>query len=383
MKSIFKLFLLLFPLISFAAPINVESIKLTSSTLPTRLTITLNQPAVYRVFLLDHPDRLVIDLDRAVLHIAIPHLADETIKSFRKGQFDPDTLRLVLDLRKPVRYNQYFKPKTHEFILDLYPVTAAVIKKEKTKIIKPIVAKKIKKPKPREINVVIDAGHGGKDTGAIGAHGSLEKSVALSIAEHLANRINHEKNMHAVLTRGGDYFVPLRDRLFLARKDKADIFISIHADSYTGAGDARGVSVFALSASGASSEAAHLLADKENSSVLGGVQLTHLYDQSQMLRSVLIDLAQTATINNSVRLGNNVLDALHRVAQLHDIRVEQAPFMVLKSPDIPSVLVEIGFLSNPSEEIQLDNVHYQTRLANAIFAGIYEYIKKSTTTSPT
>lgn len=240
--------------------------------------------------------------------------------------------------------------------------------------------KKIIKPAPHRIVIVIDPGHGGKDPGAIGSLGTREKTVVLKIANHLANLINHQSNMHAVLTRNGDYFVGLRDRIALARKGKADLFISIHADSFLG-NTSNGVSVYALSRRGATSEAARWLAKRENYSELGGVNLTGLDDQSHLLRSVLIDLAQTATTRDSLLLGGSLLNSLNNVTTLHYTRVEQAPFVVLKSPDIPSVLIETGFISNPNEEKRLRDADYQNKIAIALFDGIQSYLKKYPITS--
>ena len=226
--------------------------------------------------------------------------------------------------------------------------------------------------KTRLFTVVIDAGHGGKDTGAIGLGGTKEKTIVLIIAKRLAQLINQTSTMRAVLTRQGDSFVPLRQRLKLARKDEADLFIAIHADAYFEK-QARGASVYALSTHGATSEAARWLAQKDNYDELGGVELNALQDRSPMLRSVLIDLAQTATIQDSIRLGRNVLDAIDDISSLHYKQVEQAPFMVLRSPDIPSILIETGFISNPMEEIKLNDARYQEKLVKAIFDGIKSY----------
>ena len=198
------------------------------------------------------------------------------------------------------------------------------------------------------------------------------KKCSIGIASRLAELINSEPNMRAVLTRNGDYFITLGDRLRISRNDKADLFIAIHADSYFN-NQSTGASVYALSPHGASSVAARWLADRENHSELGGVDLNELGDKSYVLRSVLIDLAQTATISDSIKLGSNVLDGLEQVTRLHYSEVEQAPFMVLKSPDIPSILVETGFLSNPREEERLRQAAYRDKLARALLAGIRHY----------
>jgi N-acetylmuramoyl-L-alanine amidase len=245
-------------------------------------------------------------------------------------------------------------------------------------ISKPIV---IAKPKRKYIfSIVIDAGHGGKDPGARGVKGVREKDVVLAIAKKLAKEINQSSNMRAVLTRDGDYFVPLGQRLKLARKGEADLFVAIHADAYFN-NSATGASVYVLSQRGASSVAARWLAQRENHSELDGVELNTLQDQSPMLRSVLIDLAQSATAQDSLRLGSSVLNALDNISALHYSHIERAPFLVLKSPDIPSILVETGFLSNPKEEVRLADPAYQAKIARALREGIAQYIKKYGMTS--
>lgn len=221
--------------------------------------------------------------------------------------------------------------------------------------------------------IVVDAGHGGKDPGASGPRGIKEKNVVLSIAQKLAKEINSHSNMRAVLTRNGDYYVPLRTRLNLARKSDADIFIAIHADASYYNDSALGASVYALSQRGATSEAARWLAQRDNYSELDNVELNSLTDHDPMLRSVLVDLAQTATIQDSLRLGTRVLDALDNIASLHYPQVERAPFVVLKSPDIPSILVETGFISNPREEKRLADPYYQEQMAHALWKGINRY----------
>lgn len=227
----------------------------------------------------------------------------------------------------------------------------------------------------RIFTVVIDAGHGGKDPGAHGRNGTLEKTVVLSVANKLAAKINQSTGMRAILTRNSDRYVPLRTRLALARKDKADLFVAIHADAFFNKA-AEGASVYALSPHGATTEAARWLARQDNYSELGGVELDALQDRSPLLRSVLIDLAQTATIRDSLFLGNKVLDALDNISSLHYKHVAQAPFVVLKSPDIPSILVEIGFITNLREEKRLANTLYQQRVAHALYEGINQYVQK-------
>jgi len=225
----------------------------------------------------------------------------------------------------------------------------------------------------RNAVVIIDPGHGGKDPGATGQRGTHEKNIVLAIGKDLYDDLAAQKGITPVMTRNGDYFVTLRGRLQLARKGKGDLFMAIHADAFSNV-DARGATVFALSEHGATSEAARWLAQKENYSELGGVSLS---DKSYMLRSVLLDLSQTATIQDSLQFGYSELQALKKVSRLHESFVEQAPFMVLKSPDIPSLLIETGFISNRDEEAQLNDPAYQKQLANALTQGIVNYLQQN------
>jgi N-acetylmuramoyl-L-alanine amidase len=223
-----------------------------------------------------------------------------------------------------------------------------------------------------KFTVVIDPGHGGHDSGARGYYGTMEKEIVLQIAKRLAKKIAEQPNMAVVMTRSGDYFVPLRDRMQLARKGKGDIFIAIHADAYFNL-VARGASAYTLSARGASTEAARWLASQDNDAELGDISFKRLRDKSPILRTVLLDLAQTVTQRDSMQLGNLILSALEKITPLHHSRVEQAPFMVLKSPDIPSALVEIGFISNPIEEKRLSKPLYQEKIAAALMQAILSY----------
>ena len=235
-------------------------------------------------------------------------------------------------------------------------------------------AKRVAVPQQHNIMIVaIDPGHGGHDPGAIGPHGIQEKQLTLSIAQRLKQIIDQQPRMHAVLTRQGDYYVGLRQRLTIARRYNSDVFISIHADAFNNQRSS-GVSIFALSQRGATSEAARWLAAKENYSELGGVNLSNLKDDSGLVRTVLIDLSQTATISASLKLGDQVLLQLKKLGKLHNRRVEQARFMVLKSPDIPSILIETGFISNPNEAMQLNNISYQQKLSQAIVKGLAYYV---------
>lgn len=412
---------ILLPSISFADYEKLYDVNLSNSNSNTaRVRLSLTHLNKYHVITLKHPDRLVVDLSDVILmtNLAEVDFSHSMFNSVRAGHPVLSTLRLVFSLKSPVKFHAYGKSdnltidvteiktpvNSHFSFAKLFgfnssasaksdKVTQVTSKSVEPKVsheniskpieAKPKIATAIKKtvkitetPKKHTFIVVIDPGHGGKDPGAEGKDGAKEKTVVLAIARQLATLINHQPHMHAVLTRKGDYFVTLRNRLRLAHKGKADIFIAIHADSYLSDQSTAGASVYALSQRGATSEAARWLAQRENYSELGGVDLADLGDKSAVLRSVLIDLAQTATITDSLRLGKSMLDSLGDVTELHYKRVEQAPFVVLKSPDIPSVLVETGFISNPSEEARLKNKEYQDKLALALFHGIQVYIKK-------
>jgi N-acetylmuramoyl-L-alanine amidase len=231
------------------------------------------------------------------------------------------------------------------------------------------------KPAPKFFVVAIDAGHGGKDPGAHGSAGAREKDIVLRIAKILEKKINELPNIRAVMTRSSDHFIPLRKRLAIARKAKADLFVAIHADAYFD-NNAQGASVYALSEHGATSEAARWLAQRDNYSELDGVEFDALSDHDPVLRSVLVDLAQTQTMQDSVRFGNYMLDALEKITYLHHVRVERAPFVVLKSPDIPSILVETGFITSREEERRLISTCYQEKIASALQEGIMRYAGK-------
>lgn len=281
--------------------------------------------------------------------------------------FASGTLSLQATQNEILRKLSEFKAEIQKRKLDEYDIVGRTrYEQEQT----------IAQEKSKIFTVVIDAGHGGKDPGAIGPNGIREKDIVLSIAQKLAYEINAHSYMRAVLTRNGDYFVPLRARLKLARKGDADVFVAIHADASFNNDNALGASVYAVSERGATSEAARWLAQRDNYSELDGVELDSLPDHDPMLRLVMVDLAQTATIQDSIRLGNRVLDALDNISSLHYTHVERAPFVVLKSPDIPSILVETGFITNPREEARLANPAYQDQLAHALWKGVNRYFQK-------
>jgi N-acetylmuramoyl-L-alanine amidase len=366
-----------FQVMAFA---DVEGIRLWHAPESSRLVFDLDSAAEHRIFSLRSPDRLVIDIDNSKMLTAIKGLPTSTgpVKIIRWGTRDKTSLRVVLDLREPVEVksfplvpnNQY----KHRLVIDLYP---------KNQLLKPAVVSKpiidaIKATTGmRDIIVAIDAGHGGEDPGAIGHGGVYEKKVVLSIAKKLEQYLIREKGFQAALIRTGDYYVGLRDRTKRAREANADLFISIHADAFSSP-RAKGSSVFALSKRGATSEAARWLADKENSSdLIGGVGALSLDDKDDVLAGVLLDLSMTASLGMSLGIGQTILNSMGGVSKLHKRRVEQAGFAVLKSPDIPSLLIETGFLSNPGEARKLKTSAYQKQMARAIFTGIREYFQQS------
>lgn len=337
------------------------------------------------------PERLVLDIESSELPPALAELngkvtaEDPYIQGMRVGRNRPGVVRVVLDLKAEVKPQAFVLQPVGEYgyrlVLDIYPAVApdplaALIAQSELKLSTQIAsptssAPPAAKPKvARLATIVIDAGHGGEDPGAMGRHGSREKNITLMIAKRLKTLVEAEPNMRALMTRDGDYYLPLQARVDKARKVKADLFVSIHADAFIKP-NARGSSVFALSERRATSEAARWLAKKENDAdLIGGVSLD---TKDRYLAQTLLDLSQTATIDYSLRLGNSVLKKLAAVNDLHKPRVEQASFAVLKAPDIPSILVETAFISNPQEEERLNDEDYQDKLARAIMDGIRDY----------
>jgi N-acetylmuramoyl-L-alanine amidase len=342
-----------------------------------------------------NPERLVLDLEGADLSPALAELdgkvatGDPYIEKLRVARNRPGVVRVVIDLKTEVKQQVFtLKPVGeygHRLVLDLYPVVpldplAALIEadgklpKQEEKKAEREPAQIPGKPKvARLATIVIDPGHGGEDPGARGRLGSREKDITLTIAKRLKELIDAEPEMRAVLTRDGDFYVPLQTRVDKARRVKADLFVSVHADAFNRP-HARGSSVFALSERRATSEAARWLAKKENEAdLVGGVNIDV---KDRYLAQTLLDLSQTATIDHSLRLGSAVLGELGQVNTLHKAQVEQASFAVLKSPDVPSILVETAFISNPEEEKRLNDKAYQDQLARAILGGIKRYFAK-------
>ncbi|MCC5791868.1 MAG: N-acetylmuramoyl-L-alanine amidase [Legionellaceae bacterium] len=335
----------------------------------------------YKLFSLHHPERIVLDLSHTQSSVKENLSPDHTpqIRKIRIGQQADNRLRLVFEVDRAYQTRLEKKQGAAQVHQLLVTLQAKAASKEKALPLQND-ANKAKHLSPqglvpnrlRDVIVVLDPGHGGKDPGAIGPARHCEKNLVLAIAQKLKQIIDKQPGMQAVLTRKGDYYIGLRERLQIARKADADIFVAIHADAFINQ-QSNGASVFALSPTGATSEAARWLAEKENYSELGGVNLAELNDDNGMVRSVLIDLSQTATISASLNIGQKLLQSLGKMTRLHNEKVEQARFVVLKSPDIPSVLVETGFISNPKEERNLSNPHYQSRMAQAMFQGIKAY----------
>lgn len=347
----------------------------------TVIDIDVDANATYSYFTLMSPYRLVIDFDHVDKRANLKNIKPTgMVEKIRDGRPLNDKYRLVFDLQESpgLRFTVVDLSKQRRrlrFTIGEPGEKSIGTKPQQTK------SKQVSRPpKPlagrRDVVVVIDAGHGGKDPGASGPKHSKEKNVVLGIARNLKHQIDKTSGMRAILTRDRDYYIPLRNRLRIARKYDADLFVSVHADAFINP-HSKGASVFALSQRGATSEAARWLAEKENYSELGGVDLGELDDEDGMIRSVLIDLSQTATIGASLNVGEQVLASLAKITTLHNDKVEQARFVVLKSPDIPSILVETGFISNPQEEKQLTSSRYQRRLASAIFTGIKRYFEQS------
>ncbi len=374
-----------------AQALQLTATRLWPSSDYTRITLESTQPISNKYFTLANPDRLVIDLEGVEAGTALNALAaqltpdDPYIRSIRVGLNRPGVMRVVLDLKTAVKPSifqlQPLEQYGHRLVVDLYPV------QDNPAADHPVVAQPTnggEQPRSvpqyvRLITVAIDAGHGGEDPGALGANGSHEKDVTLALAKKLKQKIDAQDNMRAVLTRDGDYFVPLGQRVVKARALKADLFLSIHADAFIKP-HARGSSVFALSENGATSVAARWLAKKENDAdLIGGANIDV---KDPFLKRTLIDLSQTATINDSLKLGHAVLKEIGGVNTLHKGQVEQAGFAVLKAPDIPSILIETAFISNPEEERRLNDPAYQDKLVNAIMDGVKAYFDKHPLTAP-
>lgn len=370
----------------------------------TRITLEHSHDVKYSQMLVKDPHRLVVDIEGIEFNSVLQSLpakiieADPYIKLIRAGRNRPGVVRLVIELKAEIK-PQVFSLKPvgeygHRLVLDLYPVQEAdplmaLLETPNEGKLKAENELKLDERPPqaeapqksgdppridRMVTIVLDPGHGGEDPGAVGRGGSYEKNVTLQVARRLKAKIDSQPNMRSVLTRDGDFFIPLQNRVSKARRVQADLFVSVHADAFIKP-TARGSSVFVLSENGASSSAARWLAKKENDAdLVGGVNIGV---KDPYLARTLLDLSQTATLNDSLKLGSAVLGELGRINTLHKGQVEQAGFAVLKAPDIPSILVETAFISNPEEEARLNDDAYQDQLADAILRGIKRYFAKN------
>lgn len=371
LRAISSYCLLLFFALSAGAEeaVQLKNIRIWAAPDNTRVVFDVTDPVRHDLNLLSDPFRVVVDMKRTDPSPVLPQPADNDgyIRGIRSGQHG-DFLRVVLDLKKHARAKSFLlKPNKrygHRLVVDVYDGQQEQVQ----------ITEEAPAPGYRDVVVAIDAGHGGEDPGAIGPHGTYEKDVVLQIAKKLAANLDREPGIRAVLTRKGDYYLPLRKRIQLARRYKADLFISIHADAFTNP-RVRGSSVYVLSNRGASSEHARWLAERENASdLIGGVSLD---DKDNLLASVLLDLSQTASLEASIDAAEDILAGLKQVGTVHKPGVESAGFAVLKSPDIPSLLVETAFISNPQEEKKLRSKAYQQKLVQALTASVKRYFREN------
>lgn len=369
------LLMVLFSQCAFAAQVN--SVRLWRAPDNTRLVFDLSDAAEHKLFTLSNPDRVVIDISGTELKKGfgdVP-IEDTPIAKIRYGTRKNGTLRVVLDMTSTTKPRSFDLPrhgdKPDRLVIDLYDAN-----KETVKTVKTVAAVKKTSTKKRNIIIAIDAGHGGEDPGASGPKKLREKDVVLAIAKQMAKDVNATPGYTAKLIRDGDYYIPLKERRNKARDLRADLFVSIHADAFHNP-KARGASVFALSRTGATSETARFLASKENDAdLIGGVGGVSLSDKDDVLAGVLVDLSMTATLTSSLQVGEQVLNNMGRISKLHKKQVEQAGFAVLKSPDVPSILVETGFISNPHEANKLATKSYRKYMAKAIFDGVQSYFER-------
>ncbi|MCX2975325.1 AMIN domain-containing protein [Halieaceae bacterium IMCC8485] len=348
---------------------DVHEVRLWRAPDHTRVVFDLTGPAEHKIFVLQNPTRIVLDVEdtRLKTNLSDLTLTDTPIRQVRSAARDGDDLRIVMDMSASVDPRSFSLKANQQagdrLVVDLYDKTATAAK--------PAVRKTATQDSKRNIIIAIDAGHGGEDPGALGPGRRREKDVVLAIAREVNALFKADVGFTPTLIRSGDYYVSLKGRRDLARKRQADLFVSIHADAFKRK-EANGASVYALSTRGATSTAARYLAQRENAAdLVGGVSLS---DKDDMLAGVLADLSMTSTLDTSLQVGAQVLRNVDNVARLHKKNVEQAGFAVLKSPDIPSILVETGFISNPTEAKRLATSSYQKKMARAIHSGIKSYL---------
>jgi len=375
------LLLLLFMNMTHAATAVMEKIRIWRAPETTRVVFNLSSKVGFRQYFLKSPLRLVVILPRTRWRGKLLAVAPggHFLRAVRRGRTKKGALQIIFDLQKPVRADSFVLNPTENYpfrlVIDLFSADHTAKKHRvlhKKKSVK-VPRTPIRRARPRDIIIAIDAGHGGEDPGAVGHRRTREKNVVLSIAKHLQQLLRKAPGLRPVLTRRGDYFISLRARTRFARNKKADLFVSIHADSFPQS-SAHGSSVYALSRSGASSELGRWLAKRENAADLaGGVRLRN---KDSVVAQVLLDMSMTRTIADSIEFGKQVLKSLRKVVPLHTRKVEQAGFIVLKSPDIPSILIETAFISNRGEERKLRSAAYQKKIARAVFQGIKAYVRR-------
>jgi len=378
-KLIAAIFCILFSSMAVSAQTKVTNARLWEAPDHTRLVLELSKAVEHKVMVLSNPHRLVLDIKNASKKSRFDSLdfSHSPIKSIRSARRNKHDLRIVLDLKEKAKPKSFLLKSNDKYgdrlVIDLYPEARKQSAKKEVhkKTIQNTISQK------RDIIVMIDPGHGGEDPGAIGPNRLKEKMVVLAIAKELKKLVNAKDGYKAYLTRSSDYYIGLRKRTHLARKYKTDLFVSIHADAFIKS-QANGASVYAVSNRGATSEAARWLAKKENSAdLMGGVGGVSLEDKGDVLAGVLLDLSTTASLKASLSVGDRVLRSMGGVARLHKRQVQQAGFVVLKSPDIPSILVETGFISNPKESRRLKTKKYQKQIAKAVQKGLTRYFENS------
>jgi N-acetylmuramoyl-L-alanine amidase len=374
MKRLFCILLILQIMAVPAFAGTIENLRVWAGPDSTRAVLDLGERVDYRLFTLDGPPRVVVDIDRARLEKALPLDTDNSgvIENVRHGLRNGSDLRVVFDLRDKAKPQSFLLNPAgdygHRLVIDLIPENARTATERVREVVRSASRGQ------RDMIVAIDAGHGGEDPGAVGPGGTYEKTITMALARALKQKIDESSGMQSVLIRTGDYFVPLEERYHRARKAEADLFLSLHADAFRDF-RVRGSSVYVLSRRGASSEAARMLARKENQSdLIGGVRLEGADD---MLSSVLLDLSQSAALEYSDKAAEAILDQLGTVGRRHRARVERANFVVLRSPDVPSVLVEVGFISNPNDEQNLNSETHRREIARAITRGVRRYFRNN------
>ena len=378
MKALLGGAILFTPLTILASTIQ-NKVRIWNHDNKLRLVLELDKKYEYQTYLLENPFRVIIDIKSADLVSQFNEmpLSGTPVKAVRSARYGSGT-RVVLELKDPVLIDSFTLPgenKGIRLVFDMKPIVSSGDPYDN----KNTIEKDFEKPKNknnRDIVVVIDAGHGGKDPGAVGKNGEMEKAIVLSIAKLLKGRLDRAKGFKAHLVRDNDFFVPLRKRVEIARKHKADLFISIHADAAPRL-SANGASVYVLSERGATSTTAKFLAQSQNSvDLLGAKSLLNLSDKDPMLAGVILDMSMNSTISSSLTLGKSVLESLSKTTRPHIPRTEQAAFAVLKSPDMPSILIETGFISNIRDCEKLRNPMYQKKLSDSIFSGVNDYFNK-------